>query len=306
MNNWKEEYQSKLRTPDEAVRIVRNGDTVHIGTASSVAAVLAEALYHRKKELRGVRISSAVNLHMLPFYLDDPNPSFSVLTYFAGPGEREAMRHQNCKYTSLHLSHVEQWCHDFLDSGVAFLEVSPPNEHGYMSYGAYTAMHDDVRRAVSRIVLQVNPQVPFVCGYRNVIHVSQADYIVEAEMPLPVVRDLPIDPVSEAISRIIVEQIPDGATIQLGLGGLSGAIGYGLKDKNDLGIHSEMMTNSMMYLMERGVVTNSRKNYLPGKSVVGFALGSEELYRFIDNNPGMLFAPFSGFRKKWLKISFVT
>ena len=252
MKNWQEDYKLKLRTAEEAVKIVRDGDTVHIGTASSVARVLAEALYQRKNELHNVKISSAVNMWMLPFYTDEPNDAFSVVTYFAGAAEREAMKHNICNYTSLHLSRVDQWCRDILEGGVAFIEVSPPDEYGYMSYGAYTAMHDDVRAAASRVVLQVNRNVPYVYGMKNLIHVSQADYIVEADAPLAVAPDAPIDDTSDVISKIIVDQIPDGATIQLGLGGLSGAIGYGLKDKNDLGVHSEMFTNSMKYLMERG------------------------------------------------------
>lgn len=95
------------------------------------------------------------------------------------------------------------------------------------------------------------------------------------------------------ISRFIVEQVPDGATIQLGLGGVSGAVGFGLEHKNDLGIHSEMMTNSMMHLMKLGVVNNRRKSYIPGKAVVGFALGSQALYEFTDHNPDLFFAPYS-------------
>ncbi|MBQ8054283.1 MAG: acetyl-CoA hydrolase [Lachnospiraceae bacterium] len=291
--DWKEEYRKKIRTADEAVKIVKDGDIVHIGTASCIAYELAEALYRRKKELHGVRISSAVNLKLLPFYTDEKNDSFSVFTYFAGPAEREALQHGNCRYSSLHLSRVDQWCRDFLSGGVAFLEVSPPDENGCMSYGTYTAMHDDVRAACSRVVLQVNQNAPYVYGRKNLIHVSQADYIVEADSPLAVVPDAPVDETLKKISSYIVEQIPDGATIQLGLGGLSGAVGYGLENKNDLGVHSEMLTNSMMKLMQKGVINNRKKNFNPGRAVVGFALGSPELYAFADHNPNLMFTPFT-------------
>lgn len=291
--DWKKEYRSKLRTAEEAVKIVRDGDIVHIGTSSSVAYVLAKALYQRKNELRNVTISSAANFWMLPFYTDEPNDAFSVLTYFAGPAEREAMKRHNCRYTSLHLSRMDQWCQDILKGGVAFLEVSPPDEHGCMSYGAHVAMHDDVRRAVSRVVVQVNRNVPYVYGMRNVIHVSQVDCIVERDAPLAVVPDMPADETMKKISRFIVEHIADGATIQLGVGGLSSAIGYGLTEKNELGIHSELFTDSMKHLMELGVVTNRRKNFMPDKAVVGFMLGTKELYEFADRNPGLFFAPYT-------------
>lgn len=291
--NWQEEYKSKRMTAEEAVRIVHGGDVVHIGTASSVACVLAETLYERRSELSDVTISSGQNLWKLPFYTEDGGP-FSILTYFQGPAEREAMKRHKCRYTSLHLSAVDQWCGTYLKDGVAFLEVSPPDKYGYMCYGAYgVSMHEFVRRACSRVVVQVNRQAPYVYGRDNLIHVSQVDAIVEADHALAQVPDMPFDENIRTISEFIVDQIPDGATIQLGIGSLSGAVGFGLADKNDLGIHSEMMTNSMMHLMKQGVITNKRKNYCPGKAVVAFALGSEELYEFVDRNPDMYFGPYT-------------
>lgn len=291
---WRNDYQEKLCTPDEAVQLVQDGDVVHIGTASSVACVLAEALYRRRDELNDVTVSSGVVTSLLPFYTEEADSPFSVLTYFAGPAEREALKRSNCRYTSLHLSQVEGWCRDMCSGGVAFLEVSPPDRFGYMSYGAYgVSMHEAIRQNVSRVVLQVNRNVPYVYGTSNLIHVSQADRIVEADAPLAQIPDLPVDETLERISRYIVDQVPDGATIQLGLGGVSGAVGFGLEGKNDLGIHSEMMTNSMMHLMELGVVNNRKKSFLPGKAVVGFALGSQALYEFVDRNPELYFAPYS-------------
>lgn len=291
--DWKEEYQRKLCTAQEAVKIVEDGDVVHIGTASSVAKVLAEALYERRDELHDVTVSSGVVTSVLPIYTQEAGGPFSVLTYFAGPAEREAMKRNNCHCTSLHLSQLEHWRNDMWKGGVAFLEVSPPDRFGYMSYGAYgVSMHDAVRRSTSRVVVQVNRNAPYVYGTQNLIHVSQVDRIVEADAPLAVIPDLPVDETLKTISGFIVDQIPDGATIQLGLGGLSGAIGFGLEGKNDLGIHSEMLTNSMMYLMKRGVVNNRKKSFMPGKAVVGFALGSQELYEFVDHNPELYFGPY--------------
>lgn len=291
--NWKDEYQSKLRTADEAVRIVKNNDIVHIGTASSVAYILADALYRRRDELENVTISSGTNMRVLPFYTDADSP-FKILTYFAGPGERAAMKAGKCSYTSLHLSQIDRWCEGMLSGGVAFIEVSKPDRFGYMSYGAYgVAMHDDVVRSAGRVVLQVNKNVPYVYGVRHTIHVSQADYIVEADDTLAQVPDMPVDDVTRTISEYIVDQIPDGATIQLGLGGLSGAVGFGLQNKNDLGVHSEMYTNSMMHLAKMGVINNRRKSFMPGKSLAGFALGSQELYEYIDRNPEICFAPYT-------------
>ena len=135
--DWREEYQKKLCAAQEAVKIVEDGDVVHIGTASSVAKVLAEALYERRNELHDVTVSSGVMTSILPIYTQEVGGPFSVLTYFAGPAEREAMKQNNCRCASLHLSQLEHWRDDMWKDGVAFLEVSPPDRFGYMSYGAY-------------------------------------------------------------------------------------------------------------------------------------------------------------------------
>lgn len=135
--------------------------------------------------------------------------------------------------------------------------------------------------------------VPIFRIKRRHLNCSQADYIVEADDDLETIGELPADETVQAISRSIVDQVPDGATIQLGLGGLACAVGYGLAHKNDLGIHSELMSDVMMYLMKKGVVTNRCKTYLPGKSVASFAFGSKELYRYMDHNPDFYFMPFA-------------
>jgi 4-hydroxybutyrate CoA-transferase len=255
---------------------------------------LAEALYQRKDELHDVTISSGTTTWMLPFYTEEPGGPFSVQTYFAGPAERQAMKRHNCKYTSLHLSQVDQWCREIGKPTVAFIEVSPPDDFGYMCYGAFgPAMHDDVRQVAKKVVLQVNENAPYVFGQRCQVHVSDADLIVEATAPLAEVPDAPFDDTMCTISQFIVDEIPDGANIQLGLGGVSGAVGFGLEQKNDLGVHTEMLTNSMMHLMEMGVITNKKKNYMPNVAVAAFALGSKDLYRFVDHNPRIIFAPFT-------------
>lgn len=163
-----------------------------------------------------------------------------------------------------------------------------------MSYGAYgTTFHDYVRELADTVVLQVNPNAPYVYGEKNKIHISQADIVVEAADQSDMVPNLPLDETLETLSSHIVALIPDGATLQLGLGGISNAVGFGLREKNDLGIHTEMYTDSMMELTKLGVVTNRRKSFLPGKAVTSFALGTRALYDYVDHNPDFHFAPFS-------------
>jgi len=290
--NWKEEYQAKLQPAAEAVKLVHDGDVVYTGTCTSIAYGLEDALYQRKAELRDVTFVSAFNPRVSPLYREAGDVFFPK-TYFAGPAEKTALKRLKGNYTSLHLSQVDRWYQDFFVGGVAFLEVSPPDEQGYMSFGSSgVTSHDYARACASRVVVQVNRHVPYVYGKQNLIHVSQVDAIVEVDMPLFQMPDAPMDDVAKTLSTFILEQIPDGATIQLGLGGLCGAIGFGLETKNDLGVHSEMFTNSMMHLMKLGVINNSRKNENPGKSVASFALGSQELYEFIHKNEQVMFVPF--------------
>lgn len=292
--DWKKMYQDRLCTTREAVGVVKSGDRIYIGTASSIAYKLAEALYDRREELEDVLICQGLTSRILPFFLPEAKEHFSTVTYFAGGGERTGIKNHQTRFTSFHLSQIELWCRDTGRPNVAFLEVSPPDEKGYMSYGAYgVTCHEYVRSLARVVVLQVNKNVPYVLGEKNKIHVSQADRIVEADDDLDQVPNLPVDNTLKTLSQYIVEQIPNGATIQLGLGGISNAVGYGLRERNDLGIHTEMLTDSMMELTRLGVVTNRKKTFMPGKSVTAFAFGSKELYRFVDHNEGVYFAPYS-------------
>ena len=291
---WKKIYEVKRRTPEEAVKLVRSGDRVFIGSASSIAWKLAEALYARRDELENVVILHGLTPRVLPFFLPEAKGHFSTISYFAGFGGRAGIQNGQTQFTSIHLSEIRTWCHEVARPNVAFFEVSPPDENGYMSYGAYgVSFHDYVRKQARKVVLQVNRQQPYTCGQQNLIHISQADAVVETDVPDGQVPDAPATPEMKKIAEQIVEQVPDGAVIQLGLGGLSSAIGYGLKEKNDLGIHSEMLTNSMMELIRNGNVTNRCKQVLPGKSAAAFAFGSEELYRFADHNEDLYFAPYT-------------
>lgn len=292
--DWEYEYRAKLCPAAQAASLVKDGDVVFFGTASSQPYKLAEALYARRDELSGVTICGGLTLRPLPFFAEEARGHFSTLTYFAGPAERRGIQCGQTQFTSVHLSQVDVWCRETAHPDVAFLEVSPPDKRGNMCYGAYgVSMHDTIRSCASRVALQVNRNVPFVYGRHNTIHVSEADAIVEADDRLDELPGAPFDAALDAMSRYIIELTPDGATIQLGIGGVSGAVGLGLKGKNDLGVHSEMLTDSMMELAKAGVITNRAKTLWKGKSVAAFAFGSRALYDYIDGNRNVYFAPYS-------------
>lgn len=283
--------QSKLTAPQEAVKCVKSGDTVYIGTCTSTAYALCEALGERQDELENVHIACSNILK--PLRIMNGERNFSVLTYFMGAQERRALAAGHGDFTSFHLSQVDIWCREIARPDVAFLEVSPPDENGYMSFGASgVALHRYIQEASRTVILQINRHAPYVYGEHNLIHISQADAIVCVDEPLVENPSLPFDETIQTISDFLLEQIPDGACIQLGLGGVANAVGEGLKTKNDLGAHSELMTESMMRLMQLGVLNNSRKEYMKGVTVAGFAFGPEALYRFLDHNKNVYFMPF--------------
>lgn len=287
------EYQSKLTTAREAVKLVRSGDTVFLGASSSVAYALCDALGERENDLEDVTLTSSQVIRPIHI-MSGSNPKvFRACTFFMGPQERTMFNHGAADFTTVHLSQVDIFFRETAPADVAFFEVSLPDENGYMSYGANNvSLSDMVKQTARNIVLQVNKYSPYVFGEKNVIHISEADAIVEADVELAEYPNLPVDSTINTISDFILDQIPDGACLQLGLGGVAAAVGFGLTAKNDLGAHTELMTDSMMRLMKLGVLNNSRKAYMTGKTVASFAFGSKELYEYLDHNPSMYFMPF--------------
>ena len=287
-----QEYRARLMTAQEALRMVHSGDRVYIGTCSSVAEGLCDVLADRADELEDVTLLSSNVVAPLRI-LEGKSDTFRLHSYFLGPQERNMLRAGRGDYTSVHLHEIEIFCRETSAPNVALLEVSPPDEEGYMSFGpSGVILHCYVAEVADKVILQVNQNAPYVFGERAKIHVTEADAIVEATYPIGERKfELP-DNTVRSISTRILEQIPDGSCIQLGIGNVATAVGFGLEEKNDLGIHSEMMSDSLMHLMKKGVVNNSRKNFMTGKSVVGFACGSRELYEFLDHNEEMYFMPF--------------
>lgn len=289
--SWEQEYRRRLMSPDEAVKLVKSGDRVYIGTCTSVAYALAEALGRRKDELEDITILSS-NVAKPLAVMDPDSDVFHVETYYMGPQERRAASRGHADYTSFHLSQTREWVNFVGKPDVAFIEVSEPDRYGHMRYGASGLVADPyVMEYADRVVLQVNRCVPRLNGMDNQIRAEQADAIVEVQDPLVEAEDLPASPVVQKISEFLVEQIHDGDCFQLGIGGIASAVGYGLKEKNDLGIHSEMLGNSMMALMKNGNVTNQKKTFWKGKSAAGFAMGTQELYDFLDENEDVYMAP---------------
>lgn len=289
------DFQEKTITAQQAAALIHSGQKVFIGYCTSYARTLADALAARSHELENVTVGCANIIPPMSF-LDCENPdAFRTATFFLGYEDRRALRLGRADYTSFHLSQVDQWCFQTFRPDVVFLDVSYPDENGYMSFGASGCCMDTyLREAAQTIVLQVNRHSPYIFGEQTRIHISEADFIVWSDVEKETIPGGPMEPdaETEAIAHYLLDQIPDGACIQLGIGGVANAVGYGLRQKNDLGCHTEMVTDSIMALMKEGVITNRRPKFIPNRTVAGFAFGSTALYDFLNYNEDIFFAPF--------------
>ncbi|MBQ4650128.1 MAG: acetyl-CoA hydrolase [Firmicutes bacterium] len=292
---WKKEYTEKLMSPAQAAKLIRSGDRVYLGTASSIAYKMAEAIWDRRHELENVEIQSSNGYEASPLYDEYEDNPFSYNTYFLGVNERKPHRKGlPVKYNSVHLSQVDIWAKQNARPDVAILEVSPADENGYMALGpSGTAVGCDIISVAKTIILEVNKKIPYIYGQDTLVHISQAAAVVEVDRALLPYETQDPDDISKQLSKYILDEVPDGATIQLGLGNISTAIGYGLKEKNDLGIHTELFNQPMLELIKNGNVTNKCKGFMDGKTVYSFCYGNEELYSYLDKNPDFYCVPFT-------------
>ena len=291
-------FQDKIKTAAEAVKCVRSGDRVYVGTASSFAYELMDALWERRGELENVTILCSMSLKPSKMFgtpHDEHNP-FTIETFFLGTRERAAHRKHGMpmNFTSFHLSQVDIWCREVARPDVCFLETTRPDEDGYVSFGpSGGCMYTYLMEKARTIVLECNAQTPYIFGDETSrMHISRADAMILTDSEVSPLPNEEVDEVSRKISDLVLAEVPDGATIQLGLGKVSTAIGYGLMERNDLGIFSELFSEPMMHLMQNGNVTNAAKGFMDGRSIFAFSLGTREMYEFMNRNPQIYNCPF--------------
>lgn len=291
--DWKNVYKEKLVTAEEAVAIVKSGDNVMTAGANSAPPDLINTLCARYQELENVTLWSGLLMYPFEFLKKEYKGHINYVTIFYGPVERMFMGEGNVENFSFHFSNADKACLGVIDPDVFMLEASTPDDKGYMSFGPTGVYHNSLMCDQSKkVVVQVNDQTPYVHGFENVIHVNDVDYIVEASHDLPNIPEITIGETEKTIGSIIAEHVPDRSTIQIGLGGVANAVGHFLDNKKDLGVHTEMLTDSMVDLAQKGVITNRAKNYNHGKMVIGgICIGSKETYDYVNNNPLMYFCP---------------
>ncbi|MGE0824861.1 MAG: acetyl-CoA hydrolase/transferase family protein [Candidatus Binatia bacterium] len=289
---WLEDYRRKLVTAAEAVRYIKSGDCVFTSGNVATPRLLFRALIERKNELQKIQL-----IHLLLMGDDFATPGlenhFRHNALFVGPGDREAVNTGKADYTPVFLSEIPGlFSSGILRPDVTLLHVSPPDEHGFMSLGAEVLASHAAATAAQTVIVQVNEQMPRVLG-DAFLHVSHVDAIVECNEPLPEFSCGSYGEVEKEIGEHIAGLIPDGATLQLGIGTIPDAVLASLEGKRDLGIHTEMISDGVMQAMEAGIVTGEKKTLHHGKTVATLVLGSPALYRFVDNNPAFEMHPSS-------------
>ena len=283
--NPQEQYAAKRMTAAEAIRLVRNGDTIVVPTAVAEPPALLTALSEHRRDFRDVQVSQLLAVRKFGYL--DPTTAEHVrhTAYFFSGATRPGFREGVVDFTPSYFSEMPQLIdRGLMPADVVFTQVSPMDQHGYFSLGIAADYTMAAIRKARAVVIEVNPNVPFAFGNCH-LHISQVSALVENDEPVLEVGLPTIGPVQEAIGKYVADLIDDGSTLQIGYGGIPDAVVMQLTHKHDLGIHTEMIGDGILTLIESGAVTNRRKNYLPGKMVATFALGSKKLYKWIDRNP---------------------
>lgn len=284
MNAADRKRPAKQITAAEAVRHVASGARIYLGGGAGFPQEIERALVARAGALEQVEV-----VHVLTFaggeYLQPRYAgSFRHRALFIGAPARRAVNEGRADYIPIFLSEVPELFRDgSLPLDVAFIQVSPPDQHGFCSYGVEVGVTKPAAEAARLVIAEVNPRMPRVLG-DSFVHVSDIDYLVDVDYALPQPELKAITPEQEQIGNLVADLVPDEATLQLGIGALPNAVLCKLGGKRNLGIHSELFSDGVVDLVEQGVVTNAAKTLHPGKIVAGFLFGSDRLYNFVHDN----------------------
>ncbi len=293
MQDYSVQYREKLTSAQSLAARVENGWRIGTDAATSAPAGFLAALADRAaaEDLKDVWVQSMLDVYPFAFYQDSTlNGKLNGISWFSGSGARKAV---NGGYADLmpgyyrDMPGIIRRCCDY---DAVVLSVSPMDSHGFFSLSCTTSYSEAMLDKTQRIFLEVNRELPRAVRGTQ-LHISRIDAILENDHPLPVLPHAEPDRISSTIGGYIAELIPDGACIQLGIGAIPDAVGAALKTKHDLGIHTEMFTDSMVELLECGAVNNSKKQIHRYRSVTTFAYGSQRIYDYVDDNPAIEILP---------------
>ena len=285
--DWHSIYQSNVTTAEEAVRVIKSGNRIFMTGNVSVPQKLLAALVEYAPELSNVEICQALSVGPADYVKPEMEGHLRVNTLFISPNVRKAVWEGRADFTPVLLSEFTLlFKNKVLPVDVAMIHVSPPDEHGFCSLGVEVGLTKSPAESARIIIAEVNEQMPRTLG-DSFIHVSRLTHIVPVDYPI---AEIPMgsegdDQISQKIAGHIADLIPDGATMQMGIGAIPDAVLNFLDNKKDLGIHSEMFSDGVVRLVEQGVINNSRKTLHTGKIVAGFVLGTHALYEWVNDNP---------------------
>ena len=291
MMNWREEYRNKCMDTAQALEAVRSGDHVWIQSGCGTPSPLVDALIARAPVLRNVEIVHMKTLGDADYTKPEYEGIFRHRGLFLGDNVREAVVAGRADYTPIFLSEIEGlFASGALPLEVVLMQVSPPDDHGYVTLGTTVDCTLNATRCARTVIAEVNERMPRTHG-ETAIHVSRISAIVETSRPLLELHPEPFTAMHRRIAENVASLIPDGATLQTGIGGIPDAVMACLEDKHDLGIHSELVGDGVIDLMESGVLNGERKSIHRGKAVISFVLGSQRLIDYIRDNPAFEFRP---------------
>jgi acetyl-CoA hydrolase len=277
-------YRDKLVSAADAVGIVKSNQRLYLGGGAGVPHRLLEALVARAPELRDVDMVHVLAFGDAPHLAPELKNSFRHRSLFMGENARAAVQTGRADFVPVFLSEIPRMFRDgSLPIDIALIQVSPPDEHGFCSFGCEVGCTKPAAQAARIVIAEMNRRMPRVLG-DSFIHISKLNYVVEADYPLPEAPQGGSTRTHHDIAKWIAELIPDGATLQLGIGSIPDAVLAQVGNKRDLGIHSELFSDGVIDLVERGVITNDKKTLHPGKLVAGFLFGSQRLYDFVQDN----------------------
>ncbi len=294
---WVKRYNSRLVSADEAVKVIKSKDKLIIQPGCAAPFELINAMVRRKDELNDVEIYHILVVGDIPYAKLGMEKHFKHKAFFIGANARPAVNEGRAEFIPIFLSEVTMlFKRGVIQADVALIHVSPPDEHGFCSYGIDVGNIKTPAEKAKCVIAQVNKNMPRALG-NSFIHVNKIDFIVEVNEPL---KELPqADPdatpetldVYDKIGQHVAEMIEDGSTLQMGIGAIPDAVLKYLHNKNDLGVHTEMFSDGLIKLVEEGVVNGEKKTLHLGKIIAGFVLGTKRSYDFIDNNPVFEFHP---------------
>ncbi|MBP9024962.1 MAG: GNAT family N-acetyltransferase [Phycisphaerae bacterium] len=283
---WEKRYPEKIRTAAQAVACVQPGQRVYIGSNAGEPQTLVEALSARE-DLLDTEIVHILTLGVAAYAQPRLGQRFRTNAYFIGANVREAVQAGRADYTPIFLSEIPALFRTGrVPIDVAMISVSPPDSHGYCSYGVSCDIGRAAAETARLVIAEVNMQMPRVLG-DCFIHMRDIDLAVPSDRPVLEAPQAKLDEISQRIGRHIANLIEDGSTLQLGIGAIPDAVLHYLGDFKDLGIHTEMFSDGIIPLIEKGVITNAAKNIQRGKIVMSFCMGTQKLYDFIHNNPSV-------------------